>query len=561
MSYMKYISEINKLSSSRFLIIMLPSFFINIFYLISPIYMMHIYDSVIGTQSEINLVAISTIALFFYILFFSFDLIRSRMLIEVSRFLEQSFKSYIHTVLKKYDPTEQTFASTANALDKFKQFVTSPIIPALFDLPFTPIFIILSFAIHPVLGLLTIISAVILITITLFFSFHNENLARKFEVAKHTEIGFGQAILKQKEYICTLSNRDFLLTQWETKRRLAQENQLHVSKISTFGSVFTKTLRMILQSAVLGLGAWLVLRQSLSSGSIIAASIVTSRALAPLEQIVNARQVLRNGWKSLETLIKLRSDIKIDSSYTKKKNPEELLPNNKITVRNLTLHYTNTPRPIFQDLSFFLPEATCCIITGPNGSGKTSLLHCMLGLTTSKSGGISFGNIPVTLNTIERFSSSIGYLSQTCTLFPISIVENIAMSNDIDSFEIAKKAAIFVGCHDTICSLNDGYATNPISQRMSPGLIQQICLARTICRHPKIVLMDEPLRNLDSTAMQDFYTTIKKLKEHGTTVIIVSRDTRIINMSDLLLMFHPSAGPLFGPTHEVIKKLQAIPSN
>ncbi|KAE9511167.1 Type I secretion system ATP-binding protein PrsD [Candidatus Liberibacter asiaticus] len=543
-----------KIYFSFFCITILPSFFINILYLTNPLYMMHIYDSVIGTQSKINLIALSTITLFLYALFFGFDLIRSRLLIESSHLIERFFKPYIITVTKKYEMDGTSLFSIISSLDQLKQFITSPVLPALLDILFTPIFIILSFCIHPILGSWAILSGILLLTITILFQANNERLERRYKKSRQDEINFGKAILHNSEYIYAPSTRDFLLTYWNKKRATSQEYQSLIAKKYYFGISVTKTLRMTLQSSILGIGAWLVIHQKLSAGAIIATSIITARAMAPLEQIINSKKSLNVGLKSLKYLINLNDFTTLLNSSDSKKEPISMrLSNNTITAKNIVFRDKKTSRLICQNLSFTIPEGSCCIIAGPSGCGKSNFLLCMLGLLTLEKGTISFGDRQISRDFIEKFSAQIGYLSQHCSLFPISITENIILSHDQNSLHIAQKTAKIVGCHEDILSLKNGYQTTYCSDEIPYNIVQKIRLSRIIANNPAILLMDEPLYHLDNEAKNNFYTLLKQFKENKKTIVIISHDPTIISMSDFSLIFHPIQGSLFGLTQDIFK--------
>ncbi|WP_240535942.1 ATP-binding cassette domain-containing protein [Candidatus Liberibacter solanacearum] len=514
--------------------------------------MMHIYDSVIGTQSQTNLIALSVITLFLYALFFGFDLIRSRMFIESSHSIERLFKFYIITTIKKHDSDHTSLLSTVSALDQLKQFIRSPILPAFFDLLFTPIFIISSLCIHPLLGSWAIVSAILLLTTSYLFQKKNERLEQRNATNQQNEINFSKAILSNPEYMHIPTTRDFLLTHWDQRRFSSQASQSLIAKKNFFGVSLIKTLRMTLQSSILGTGAWLVIHQNLSAGSIIATSIITTRAIAPLEQMMNAKKYLKIGFESLKYLIDLKKNSDLLNSSNQTNHPiTTQLPNSTIIFNNITLRHKKTSRLICKNLSFTIPEGTCCVVFGPNCCGKTSFFLCMLGLHSLENGTISFGDREISRNFIEYFPTQIGYLSQNCTLFPMNIIENITLSNDENSLKIAQKATKTIGCDDDISSLKDGYQTICPSQAISDNLAQKICLSRIIAHNPQILLIDESLHQLDNVTKNNFYMLLKKFKENKKTIIIASHDRKIIDISDFALIFNPITDPFFGSIQDI----------
>ncbi|WP_354688121.1 ATP-binding cassette domain-containing protein [Candidatus Liberibacter africanus] len=516
--------------------------------------MMHVYDSIISIRSKTNLVALSTIAIFLYALFFCFDLIRARLLIESSNSIERFFQPYIITVTKKYDVDDAHFLSIASSIDKLKQFIKSPVLPAFLDTLFSPIFIILSCCIHPILGSWALISGILILTITFLFQTKNEKLEHQSITSRQDEIHFGNAILHNPGYMYTSSTRDFILKYWNKKRSISQDNLFLLAKNQCFGTSIIKTLRMILQSSILGIGAWLVIDKNLSAGSIIATSIIATRAIAPLEQIINAKKYLKIGIESFKHLISLNDlTTTIINESSPKDSISMQLPNNTITANNITLRDKKTSQIICKNLSFIIPEGKNCVIYGPPGCGKSDLLLSMIGLITLGNGIISFGDKKTSRKFIENYFTQIGYLSQNCTLFPISIIENITLSHyhEENSLSIAQKATKIIGCHEDILSLEKGYLTTCSANQISYNLTQKICLSRIIANDPAILLMDEPLHYLDKVAKNIFYTLLEKFKENKKTIVMVSHDPTVISMSDFLLVFHPTQGFVFGPTNKI----------
>lgn len=560
MSYTRFFTTLWSLFPSEFRLIFLASLFVNLLFLISPIYMMHIYDTVIGSNSEVNLAAISIIAAFLYCMFFGFDLIRSKLLLSLAPSIESGFDRYARSIFEKKKLEGEKFIAAAHSLDRLQQFMLAPVVAAFFDLPFAPIFICLAFLIHPLLGGLGVAGTVCVLAIALAFGRRNDLLLKDFESQKRAEGLFGKSVLAQHEFVRTTHARDFILGKWSEARRVAQDSQLQAAGTNAGGLSLTKTLRLAMQSAVLGAGAWLVLHQSLSPGAIIAASVVISRALMPIEQVVAARRSLRLARSALETLIETRPEAE-DGADSRQPAKEDHLANASIQVRNLSYQHEGAARPLFRNLSFAVKEGQCCAITGPNGCGKTTLLRCILGLLEPQKGTVHIGGVDVRPATIDRIAAGVRYLPQQNELFPLTIYENIALSDADSDRKAVIGAAKEVGCHSAIMSLDDHYDTKAVvgqEGRLSPGFVQSIALARTIVGKPRIVLFDEPLLSLDNAAAEKFRTVLEKLKKRGTTVMMVTHDPRIFSLSDVLLMFHPVAGPLFGPTKEILTQLRAI---
>lgn len=564
MSYIKFFRRLAGKSPLGIGGLIFVSLFVNMLYLISPIYMMHVYDTVIGANSEVNLYAISAIAIFCYLMFFFFDLIRAKLLTAIAPSIEASFDRHCKQVIQNSGDSGSSFLGITTAIDRLGQFAMAPTMSAFFDAPFVPIFIALGFFVHPLLGLVGIISTVLLVSVTLIYGARGDTAIKSYETLRRNEALFGKAALGQRDFIKTSSDRSYILSKWLNLRQAAHNLQFEAASINSTGLSITKTLRFVMQSTVLGLGAWLVLQQVLSPGAIIAASIVLSRALMPIEQAIAARRTLHAAKDAMATLDKLEEGRYGDDDAPNAANSEEGLRDASLIAKALTFRYESQNSAILNKLSFAVPNGSICVVTGPNSCGKTTLLRCLLGLLPLEQGDVLLGNIKMLEGSTQRFSNDVRYLAQYNELFPVSVRQNVKWQDgsDEDSRDVVGICKL-LGCHNAILSLEDGYDTIPFDENgcvLSPGLVQNIALARTLLGNPQIVFLDEPLQFLDNVSVVEFKKTIEMMKNAGKTVIMVTHDPRAIDQSDLILIFHPVAGPIFGPTKEVISKLKAAES-
>ncbi|SON58360.1 Type I secretion system ATP-binding protein PrsD [Hartmannibacter diazotrophicus] len=536
------------------------SFFTNILFLVSPFYLMHVYDSVIAAHSLVNLFAISAIALVLYMALFGFDALRMRMLARAAPEIERSFDRYARAIVHRDRMQGETFWSVANALDRLEQVVLSPAITALIDLPFAPLFLIVAFAIHPLIGAAGLVGVVVLVGTTIHFGRKGNALNGDHLQAARSQAVFGNSVLTQQDYIQTSRARDFILSKWMEARGESHRRQFQGAKVSSFGIVLARTLRLLLQSSVLGAGAWLVLHQSLSAGAIMAASVVVSRAVMPMEQAAAMQGMLQSAIAAQNALDE--AETKSAREAGERAVPifmDDLKPS--VIARNLIFQYPEATGPVLRNINLRVAAGTVCVVTGPVGCGKSTLLKCILGLLQPQGGHVSLGDVIVTPSTVERIAQSIGYLPQQAHIFPISIAQNIALSDGPDRVERAVAAARAAGCDAAINSLRDGYHTIPFNERgciLSPGLVQGLALARLFAARPRIVLLDEPTQSLDQTGIDHLRAQIEALKAEGAAIVMVTHDPQFVRSSDQLLMFHPVAGPLFGPTNDILSRLAAI---
>ncbi len=537
-------------------ILLVTSLLTNLLALVSPFYMMHIYDSVIASNSATNLFAVSGMALFLYLLLAGFDLVRSKLLAASVPLMEQSFRRYANALVAGRGLKGERFVSLTQALDRLEQMMASPTMLAVLDLPFSFIFLFAAFLVHPVIGWVGVAGSAVMVLLAVVFARRTgEGLQRHRDANRH-QGQFGVAVLGQLEYVHIEASRNFIMSRWLRLRDNAQKLQWSAAHSSLFGLSITKTLRMVLQSMVLGVGAWLVLEQSLSAGAIIAASVLVARGMAPLEQVAGSRRNIEIMEEALQELAQEAGTV-----------PAEAVPydievsRQGIAVRNLRFRYPGSSKPLFNGVNIAVGAASICAITGPVGCGKSTFLRCLLGMLEPEEGHVSIGDSIVTPALADRLAASLAYLPQSSQLFPMTVAENIALSDEPARLQTAVDEAKTLGFHGAINALEQGFDTIPFHERgciLSPGLVQMTVLARTLLREAPLIVLDEPTQSLDAGMVQRVCERLAGLRDKGAAIVIATHDPQLIRASDHLLLFHPVAGLLFGPTKEILSRLAAI---
>ena len=436
-------------------------------------------------------------------------------------------------------------------LNTVRSYLGGAGIIALFDAPWLPIFLTFIFLLHPFLGLLALGGAVVLVCLAL------ANIALTSEKLKQANIASSQGYqnaetaFRNAEVIDGMGMASALLRRWNNLHANVLQLQQGASDTAGLINACTKSLRMFLQIAVLGLGAWLVLRQELSAGSMVAASIIMSRALAPVEQAIACwKQTTdaRDAWKRLSTLFQLPPFHPPSMPLPR--------PRGYLTIENVVYAPAGARHPVLRGISLSLVPGEALAIIGPSAAGKSTLARLIVGLAQPQHGVIRLDGADVFAWSRENFGNYVGYLPQDVELFPGTVRENIARMGDNDpSCVIA--AAITAGVHDMILHLPNGYDTEIGEQGtiLSGGQRQRIGLARAVYGRPALLVLDEPNSNLDASGEEALNRAIAAMKSSGSTIVVVAHRPSLMAHIDHVLVLCEGQIRLMGPREPVLAQL------
>jgi ATP-binding cassette subfamily C protein len=443
-----------------------------------------------------------------------------------------------------------TPASGLRDLEAIQKFMGSPVLVAVFDMPWAPVFILAIYTFHPWLGHLSIIGGLVLVVVTLL----NQMLTRKPELEATSAAlqgdTYAETIRQQAETIQALGMRGAVLAHWQVLRRRALRAQLASSdRVSRFSTV-SKTFRFFLQSAVLGLGAYLVLRGEVTASAMIAGSIILGRALAPVEQAIGGWPLLlraHQGWASLKDLLR-RTPEPV--------TPTELpRPRALIEVSQITVFPPEQQKASLRLVDFRLSPGEALGVIGVSASGKSTLARVLTGVWRPAAGSVRLDGASLDHYDPDRLGSYIGYLPQDVVLFDGTVAENVGrMQPTLDDAQIVA-AAQKAGAHEMILGLPQGYDT-PVSAggaRLSGGQKQRIGLARALYGDPVLLVLDEPNSNLDAAGQDALNLAIRQAKAEGKAVVIMAHRPAGIAECDLILIIDGGAAKAFGPRDEVLK--------
>lgn len=552
------LSELRKAQRESFGLVLttvLFSIFINLLMLTGPLYMLQVYDRVLGSRSEATLVALSALVVFLFLAMGLLDNVRSRVLGRIGARLQAKLdRRVFEAALARASttPNDPLAASAQRDLESMQRFWASPVAPALMDMPWTPLFLGAIFVFHPMLGWLAIFGGAILV----FLAIMNQAMAKNpVLVANSSAIGaerMADRLKADSELLRALGMRGAAFRRWSKARLESLSSALSSADLSGAFSSTTRTLRMFLQSAILGLGAWLVLRGELTAGAMIAGSILMGRALAPIEQAIGQWAVLTRAREGRENLAQLLSQHPPEPPRTALPRPKAILE-----VEGLSIVMPGNPAPILRNVSFQLAPGQALGIIGPSGAGKSTLGRALVGALRPVAGKIRLDGAELSQYDSDVLGSYIGYLPQTVSLFDATVAENIARLAAEPNAEKVVAAARAAAAHDMILRLSKGYDTRltSIGGQLSGGQVQRLGLARALYGDPVILVLDEPNSNLDNDGTVALNAAIRRIKESGGSVIVIAHRPAAIQECDTLLMIEEGTRRAFGPREEVLRSL------
>lgn len=530
------------------------SMFANLLMLTGPIYMLQVYDRVLGSRSEETLIALSLLVLFLYGVMGILDFTRSRIMARVgARFQAALDRRVFDAVVRKsaVAPDLQTQSGLAD-LESVQRLLTSPVLMAFFDLPWTPIFIAGIFLFHPMLGWMALGGAAVLIVIALANQLLSRQPQLRAGIAGQQASVMSDQIRIEAEMVQAMGMRDAAFSRWQIARNNALQGQIKATDVSGGFSSLTKTLRLFLQSAMLGLGAYLVLQDQMTPGAMIAGSILLGRALAPVEMMLNQWPVVQRAAKGWETMAELLGTVPPEGDRTPLPKPKA-----RLVAKALTIVAPGQKQASLRGLNFELQPGQAMGVIGPSGAGKSTLAKAVTGVWRPAGGSIRLDSAALEHYAPEVLGQHIGYLPQRVQLFDGTIADNIArlaMKPDAEKVvEAAKNAA----AHEMILELPDGYDTrlSTAQQRLSGGQMQRIGLARAMYGDPVILVLDEPNSNLDNVGNEALNRAIRAIKSRGGSVMIMAHRPAAIQECDVLLVIDNGMRTAFGPKDEVLKSM------
>jgi len=530
------------------------SFFVNMLMLTGPLYMLQVYDRVLSSRSEATLIALSVLVLFLYGMMGLLDYVRGRIMGRVAaRFQAALDLRVFDAVLRRAAVQNDELAQTGlRDLESVQRLMSSPVLMAFFDIPWTPFFIVAIMIFHPWMGYLAIVGGAILIVVTLINQIVSKTPTQKSNSAVMQAERTSDQIRSEAEMVQALGMREDAFKRWMVARSQSLSGQINSADLSGTFTTMTKTFRMLLQSAMLGLGAYLVLQGELTPGAMIAGSILMGRALAPVELMIGQWALVQRARKGWDNLAQLLSEVPEAGERTELPRPAA-----KLDVQQLTVVAPGEQQAALRLVSFNVMPGQACGVIGASGSGKSTLARALTGVWRPAGGKIRLDGASLDQYGAETLGKHIGYLPQRVTLFDGTIAENIARLSAAPDAQKVVEAAQKADAHEMILKLPQGYDTQVTAAggRLSGGQMQRIGLARAMYGDPVILVLDEPNSNLDNEGSEAVNKAIKSFKEEGKAVLIMAHRPAAIRECDVLLMLEGGARAAFGPKDEVLQSM------
>ena len=540
---------------SAFVGVALFSGVINMLMLAGAIYMLEVYDRVLPSHSVPTLVGLTILLVVLYGGQGLLDFVRGRVLVRIGAAVTEALGARLYSSVLKLP---QKFGHNSSGLqpmrdlDNVRNFLAGPGPTALFDLPWLPVYLIVIFAFHVLLGVTALVGAIVLVTLTFAAERLTRNPVRTASEAMNARTALVDGSYRNTEVIAAMGMAGRMTQRWEDANTQLLAEQRKASDVAGgFGAV-SKVLRLLLQSAMLGIGAWLVIVEKSTAGVIIAASILCSRALAPVDlAIANWKGFAsaRQGWQRLKKIL-----AAIPEQAERTPLPA---PRRDVMVQAVSVAAPGVQRLLVQDITFAMEAGRALAVLGPSGSGKSSLVRALVGAWQPHAGRVRLDGADLDQWSPEERGRHIGYLPQDVELFAGTVAENIArFERDADPACViaAAKAA---DAHDLIVSFRNGYDTQIGEQgeTLSAGQRQRIALARALYREPFLVVLDEPNSNLDGEGEQALNRAMLGVKERGGIVVLVAHRSSVLSTVDFILTLDQGRVHSFGPKEQVLAKL------
>lgn len=528
---------------------------INLLYLIGPVFMMQVYDRVIPSGSVPTLVGLFVIATFLYILFGCMDYLRTQIIASEgeARASDLSPKAFAQS-LKGYgiETSASVRRRAVEDVAQMRTFLVSSGVAALIDLLFIPVFLIFIFMLHVMLGITALIATAVLVALAVANERTNRAGVRNDENLRQSAQRWVQQVQRQAPYVMANGMSDTMTRIWMKRDVAARKSAAAIAARSSGFASVTKTLRLLIQSLILGIGAYLAVNEQLSAGSMIAASIVFSRTLAPVEQILAQFTPLL---RSMDAWARVR-DWKDDSiEDTRMAMPA---PSQSLGVEIGSLCPPEMTDPVLRNIRLDLNAGQVLGIVGPSGGGKSSLAKALAGAWQPTAGKVVLDSADYREWPVSQLSAAIGYMPQECELFDGTIAENISgFSEETESKKVIE-ACQLAGAHKLILSLPNGYNTvvGPLGTPLSSGQRQRICLARALYGEPFVVVLDEPNSNLDEHGEAALASAIRRMKDAGKIVIVVAHRQKVLQMATHLCLIENGEMKVFGPKKAAEEHIQ-----
>ncbi|MFN8949435.1 MAG: type I secretion system permease/ATPase [Alphaproteobacteria bacterium] len=526
------------------------SLFVNLAMLNSPLFMLQVYDRVLTSQSEDTLLFLTLLSVGVLLVQALVEIARSDLLVRASSQLDNELRDLTFGISMGKEPTDMSSAHGLRDLDNIRSFLASPALIALFDAPWTPIFLFVIFLLHPALGLLALAGAIVIIGIAYLSEIATGKPLNEAAQAHRVSEFVVRTLQKYAESARSMGMVKNVQRRWEEHHEASLAWQAVASDRASRLSAAAKFARQLLQILCLALGAYLALENQISAGAIVATSIIMGRALAPIEASIGQ-------WKRFvqvrQSYGRLNAVLKGVHDTTRTELPPAA---GKFALEDVWMRFPGSKEPALRGVSLEVAPGEVLGIIGATGAGKTTLARLMIGAVKPSAGNVRLDGVEVSDWSPAELGPQVGYLAQDVELMEGTVAENISRYGSPDSHAIVEAAKI-ASAHDFVLTLPNAYDTI-IGERgklLAGGQRQRVALARAVFGNTKVVVLDEPNANLDAAGEADLRRAVEILKQQKRTVIIITHRPGILPVVDKLAVMKAGQMVSFGPRDEVLANL------
>ena len=533
--------------------LVLFSFCMNLLQLAAPLYMLQVYDRVMVTGRLETLVLLTLLVAAALLVFGLLDALRGAILVRIGGWLNQRLAPiYLEASVRARLHGDNAGAQPLRDLAQVQSFIPSPGLSVFFDLPWSPLFLFLIWMLHPMLGLLAIGSAALLLALGIANDLMTRGPIAAGNVAQIASMQQADVAIRNAEVVQAMGMLPALSERWSRENVRAIEAARQASERGALLLGLTKCFRIFIQSATLGLGAYLVLQGEATGGAMIASSILLARALAPIEVAMGSSRQLgltRLAWRRLQQRAQA-----VPPAPQRTRLPA---PAGFVAFERVSYTPPGARAPVLQGVTFQAEPGEAVAVIGPSASGKSTLCRLLVGIAAPSAGEVRLDGSEIRHWNTAELGRHVGYLPQDVELFAGTVRDNIARMGERDD-EAVIEAAKLAFAHEMIQRLPQGYDTSigDGGARLSGGQRQRLGLARAVYGGPQLIVLDEPNANLDQHGEAALAAAIEALKRRGATVLIIGHRPSTLSQADRILLLKDGRVELFAPREEALKRMR-----
>jgi PrtD family type I secretion system ABC transporter len=531
---------------------------VNILMLTGPLFMLQVYDRVLTSGSVPTLLALTAIVLLCYLYYGLLEYVRSRMMVRVGRRFEETLRNRVFDVMAQLTLRRATNVGGQPVADlaTVRQYVSSAGPLAFFDMPWVPVYLFIVFMLHFWLGVAGLVAAIVIFVLAVWTEASTRTPLGKAAAASTKAVIMTDEARRSAEAMHALGMRGILRKRWAAMQQEALDHQTIASDAGGKLAAASRTVRLVVQSGMLALGAFLAIRGEISPGVIIASSIIMGRGLAPVEQAVGNWQQFLGARKAMDRLVKVMTQVPPEPVRMQLPKPK-----GHLEVDNLIVMVQGQEKPLIGGLSFSVKPGQGLGIIGPTGAGKSTLARVLTGVVPPTRGSVRLDGASIDQRSVDDYGRSVGYLPQDVQLFDGTVAQNISRFQEDAQPDAIIKAAQLANVHDLVMRLPQGYDT-PLGEngaRLSAGQRQRVALARALFGDPALIVMDEPNSNLDAEGEAALDRAIRFALQQGAAVVVVAHRPSALHAVSHILVLNDGKAVANGPREEVLKQVTKPP--